>query len=455
MQTILAIDDEPSVRASYDLILSGSYRVLQAEDGKAALRLLDTTHVDLAILDLMMPGLSGIEVLEQIADRELDVPVIVVTAHKGVDLAVNAMKQGARDYILKPFDVDEILLTVERTLTQRRHEQALNALREADACGFEAIVGQSPALMQALDLARKAMRVDSTVLIAGESGTGKDLLARCIHSGGRRASEAFVPVSCCAIPEQLVESELFGHEKGAFTGAVERRIGKIQVADGGTLFLDEIGEMPLDAQAKLLRVLQDGQFYPVGSNKTVESDVRFICATNRNLQQRIQEGCFREDLYYRINVIPIEMPPLRRRREDVPSLVNHFLAKHTPRVNARAKRFTRDASALLASYEWPGNVRELENVVERILVHHAGAEAIDVAHLQGIVPARQAESGADLTELEGLRMDEATARLERHLIMRALERAGSVQSRAAEALGTTRRILKYKMDQLGIHPPAK
>ena len=219
MQTILVIDDEPGVRASYNLILSGVYRVIQAENGAAALRLLDSSHVDLAILDLMMPGLSGMAVLEQIGARELGVPVIVVTAHKGVDMAVKAMKRGAYDYILKPFDVDEILLTVERALTQHRHEQALSVLREADAREFEAIVGESPALTHALELARKAMRVDSTVLITGESGTGKDLLARCIHSGGQRKSEAFVPVSCCAIPEHLVESELFGHEKGAFTGA--------------------------------------------------------------------------------------------------------------------------------------------------------------------------------------------------------------------------------------------
>ncbi len=454
MQTILVIDDEPGVRASYNLILSGVYRVIQAENGAAALRLLDSSHVDLAILDLMMPGLSGMAVLEQIGARELGVPVIVVTAHKGVDMAVKAMKRGAYDYILKPFDVDEILLTVERALTQHRHEQALSVLREADAREFEAIVGESPALTHALELARKAMRVDSTVLITGESGTGKDLLARCIHSGGQRKSEAFVPVSCCAIPEHLVESELFGHEKGAFTGAVEKRIGKIQAADKGTLFLDEIGEMPLDAQAKLLRVLQDGQFYPVGSNRAVESDVRFICATNRDLEGRIEEGCFREDLFYRINVIPIEMPPLRRRREDIPLLVTHFLAKHAPRVNARASRFTFDALAQLASHEWPGNVRELENVVERILVHHSEIHEINVEHLEGMGLIAKAGSVQGVIEFEGLPLEEATARLERHLILRALERADYVQSRAAETLGTTRRILKYKMDQFGIYPPA-
>ncbi len=450
MQTILVIDDEPSVRASYGMILSGAYRVLEAEDGEIALRLLAAHHVDLAILDLIMPGLSGIEVLEQVASSGMDLPVIVVTAHKGVDMAVQAMKRGARDYILKPFDVDEIMLTIERALTEHRHAQALNTLREADVRTFDAIVGKSPALTHALDLARKAMRVDSTVLISGESGTGKDLLARCIHFGGPRAPEPFVPVSCCAIPEHLVESELFGHEKGAFTGAVENRVGKIQVANGGTLFLDEIGEMPLDAQAKLLRVLQDGQFYPVGTDKAIEADVRFVCATNRDLKERIGEGGLREDLYYRINVIPIEMPPLRRRREDIPLLVAHFLAKHAPRVNARASSLTPDALAHLASHEWPGNVRELENLVERVLVHHPHIEAIDTEHMEGLDSLRSTAAAAGLAEFEGLPIEEATARLERHLIMRALQRADYVQSRAADMLGTTRRILRYKMDQLGV-----
>ncbi|HPK00805.1 MAG TPA: sigma-54 dependent transcriptional regulator [Candidatus Hydrogenedentes bacterium] len=454
MQTILAIDDERSVRTSYDAILAGFYRVIHAEDGASALRLLETSHVDLAILDLMMPGLSGMDVLEQFEARGWDFPVIVVTAHKSVGMAVNAMKHGAFDYILKPFDVDEILLTVERALTQHRHTQALTVLREADTLKFDAIIGESPALTRVLELARKAMRVDSTVLLSGESGTGKDLLARCIHSGGPRQAEAFVPVSCCAIPEHLVESELFGHERGAFTGAVEKRVGKIQVADKGTLFLDEIGEMPLDAQAKLLRVLQDGQFYPVGSSKAIESDVRFICATNRDLRERIQEGAFREDLFYRVNVLPIVMPPLRQRREDIPLLTSHFLAKHAPRVNAHATRFTPDALAMLAAHEWPGNVRELENIVERVLVHHADVSEIGVEHLESLVQMRAGTPAETWAEFEGLPMEEATARLERHLILRALERAEYVQSRAADLLGTTRRILKYKMDQLEISPPS-
>jgi len=424
--------------------------MLEAEDGASALDLLDKTHVDLVILDLMMHGMSGIDVLAELQARSSDVPVVVVSGNSGIDIAVEAMKHGAIDYIVKPFDVDAISLVVQRVLKEQQQEQALNVLRETEARGFDSIIGQSPALNRALDLARKAMRVDSTVLITGESGTGKDLLARCIHSGGTRASESFIPVSCCAIPQHLVESELFGYEKGAFTGAIEKHIGKVKVADKGILFLDEIGEMPFDAQSKLLRVLQEEHFYPVGSTKMIEVDVRFICATNRDLKTQVEKGKFREDLYYRINVLPIEMPPLRQRREDIAMLVDFFIHKHAQRINANVKRFNPDVLASLASYEWPGNVRELENIVERLLVHHCDATEITTRHLDDIIPAAEKSAQMGLAEFEGLPMDDAVARLERHLILRALKRANNVQSCAAELLGTTRRILKYKMDQLNI-----
>ena len=453
MQTVLAVDDEKSVREAYRLILADKYHVLMAEDGPCALKKLDETHVDVVLLDFVMPKMSGMDVLREIVKRDPTLPVIVVTALKSISIAVEAMKAGAHEYIIKPFDVDEILILVERTLAGTRNERELKALREAEKRGFEAIVGESPVLMEALALARRAMAVDSTVLITGESGTGKDLLARAIHSGGARKDQAFVPVSCCAIPAQLVESELFGHEKGAFTGAIEKRVGKIQVADNGTLFRDEIGEMPLDAQAKLLRVVQEGQFYPVGSTKVIEVDVRFACATNRNLQEAVNEGTFREDLYYRINVIPIEMPPLRKRRGDVRLLAEHFLAKHAPRINAAACQFAPEALARLAAHSWPGNVRELENVIQRTLVHHSNERTIREEHLVGILPAEQKDEMFALAEFEGLTLEEATSRLERHLISRALEQCDYVQSRTAELLGTTRRILKYKMDQLSI--PAK
>lgn len=459
MKTVLAVDDELSVREAYRLILSDKYRVLQAEDGPSALKILGETHVDLVLLDMVMPSMSGMEVLDAISKTDRDTPVIVVTAVKSVASAVDAIKRGAREYIIKPFDVDELALKVDQTIADHQKDCELTLLREAELQGFESIVGDSTALVQALTMAKRAMQVDSTVLITGESGTGKDLIARAIHAGGSRAKKAFVAVACCAIPQQLVESELFGHEKGSFTGATEKRIGKMQVADRGTLFLDEIGEMPLEAQSKLLRVLQDGRFYPVGSTKVIEVDVRFVCATNRNLRDAIAQNIFREDLFYRINVLNIEMPPLRNRREDIPSLVNFFIAKQRLRINAKVKRFAPDAMAAMSRYDWPGNVRELQNMVERILVMNMGVEEIRPEHLNGILtPSRPSADSApvpsSLSEFEGLTLEEATRRVERHLITRALENANYVQSRAAEALGTTRRILKYKMDQLGIDQPA-
>jgi len=295
--------------------------------------------------------------------------------------------------------------------------------------------------------------VDSTVLVTGETGTGKDVLARAIHFGGTRKDKPFVPLSCCAIPANLVESELFGLTKGAFTGATESRIGKMQVADGGTLFLDEIGEMPIEAQGKLLRVLQEGTFYAVGGNREIEVDVRFICATNRPFDKAIEEGLFRQDLFYRINVLPVTMPPLRKRREDIPKLVAHFVAKHGPRVNSRVQDFEPRAMSRLMSCRWPGNVRELENTVERILVCNRGETVIRAEFLNGIVANDGSTDVNGLEDFAGLPLQEATQRLERHLIKKALERCDYVQSQAAESLGTTRRILKYKMDQLGISEP--
>jgi len=446
----MCVDDELSVREAYRLILSDQYRVLLAQDGATALQTLKNNHVDLVLLDMIMPNMGGLDVLDEIVRSDGIVPVIVVTAIKSVSTAVNAIKHGAKEYIIKPFDVDEILLMVEKTLAAHQKDHELFMRRKADASGFDAIVGDSPALRQTIALAKRAAQVDSTVLITGESGTGKDLMARAIHTSGIRAKNPFVAVSCCAIPEQLVESELFGHEKGAFTGATEKRVGKMQVADRGTLFLDEIGEMPLEAQAKLLRVLQDGQFYSVGSTKVIEVDVRFICATNRDLRDAVKQGIFREDLFYRVNVLHVEMPALRNRREDISGLVNHFVAKHRSRVNAQVRRIAPDAMSTLISYEWPGNIRELENMVERILVMNNTVEELRAEHLVGIMTASPESEITSSEDFDGLPLEEATRRLERRMILRALEQSENVQSKAADILGTTRRILKYKMDQLGI-----
>lgn len=450
MQTILAIDDEEGVRQSYKLVLSKDYRLFLAGCGRAGLGTLAEKNVDLILLDLAMPGMSGSEVLVALAELGDSTPVIVVTASNTVTSAVDAMKLGARDYIIKPFDVDALIHTVERVLGEDRERRELNVLREENFSDFESMIGDSTAFQRVLVAARQAMRVNSTVLITGESGTGKDVLARAIHSGGKRAEKPFIPLSCCAIPEQLFESELFGHERGAFTGADQRRVGKIQIADEGTFFLDEIGEMPLDMQTKLLRVLQDGRFYPIGSHKEVEVDIRVVCATNRDLLKAIEEGRFREDLYYRINVLHIEMPPLRQRREDIPNLVAHFVAKHGPRVEARVEGICPKAMARVAAYQWPGNVRELENFVERLLVYHGEETEITVEHVTELLPESREDDGVTLVDFEGLPLEEARNKMDRYLIKRALVRSGNVQSKASELLGTTRRILKYKMDQLNI-----
>jgi DNA-binding NtrC family response regulator len=451
MQRVLAIDDEESVRQSYRMVLSGDFDVVLAPHGQAGLDYLDENNADVILLDLTMPGMSGEKVLRKLVERGNTIPVIVITASNTVTSAVEAMKLGAYDYITKPFDVDALRMSVRRVLEEARNRQELLALREADREGFELLTGSSRSFAQALAKARQAMNVDSAVLITGESGTGKDLVARSIHAGGKRAEGAYVPLSCCAIPAPLVESELFGYEKGAFTGADRTRIGKMKVADGGTIFLDEIGEMPLEAQAKLLRVLQDSRFYPVGSTKVIEVDIRVICATNRDLPSAIRDGIFREDLYYRINVLNIELPPLRERRDDIPELVAHFIAKHGPHVNAKVREIEPAAMNALRAYRWPGNIRELENSVERLLVYFSDQEIIRPEHVQMLLPEHTPdESATVMDEFEGLPLDEATRRMEAYLIRRALERADNVQSRAAELLGTTRRILKYKMDQLGI-----
>ena len=453
MSTILAIDDEQSVRQSYRVILEDDYDLVLAKNGDEGLEYLDKHHVDLILLDLTMPGKSGAEVLQILQERGIMTPVIVVTATNSITSAVQAIKQGAHDYIQKPFDVHDLIQNIKRTLDEERDRRELSTFREAEFKGFESIIGQSTAFNEAVGKARQATSVDSAVLITGESGTGKDLLARSIHSSGHRRDHAFVPLSCCAIPAQLVESELFGYEKGAFTGADKARIGKMKVADNGTLFLDEIGEMPLEAQAKMLRVLQDSCFYPVGSVKEVKVNIRVVCATNRNLPNAIKEGVFREDLFYRVNVLNIEMPPLRRRREDIPLLVAHFMAKHAPRVNARTQNVAHKAMNLLSTYHWPGNIRELENTVERLLVYHGQEHTIQQHHIQPLLPETVApveQSNHSITDYEGLPLEEATRQIEIHLITRALEQADYVQSRAAEILGSTRRILKYKIDQLGI-----
>lgn len=454
MDTILAVDDELSVQESYRMILGRSFHLLVASDGAAALDCLGRHRVDVLLLDLTMPGISGIQVLREMASRGDATPTLVVTASNAVTAAVDAMKLGACDYITKPFDVDDLRARIDAVLEEKRKRSEFLASVSRPQGVFQDVVGDAPCWRDALAKAQRAMDVDSTVLLTGETGTGKDVVAQAIHKGSR-GERAFVPLSCCAIPRELIESELFGVERGAYTGAVESRTGKMQLAAAGTLFLDEIGEMPVETQAKLLRVLQDGCFYPVGGDRLVKVNVRFICATNRPLDQAVAEGRFRQDLFYRINVLPIALPPLRQRREDIPPLLAHFLLKHGPRAQARLTEIAPRAMARLLAHHWPGNVRELENVVERLVACYGQEHIIRPEFLDDIVPRSRLQPLSELDSFEGLPLQQATRRLEQHLIRRALERCNYVQSHTAQLLGTTRRVLKYKMDQLEIETPTR
>ncbi len=367
---ILIVEDEKNVRAALSLALSDKYNLFSASDGKKALEMIFERNIDLVLLDIRLPEVNGMDVLKQIKDMSSSIPVIMLTAVRTVDSAVSAMKLGAYDYVIKPFDINELMALIEKALEKRNLEKENVFLKNEleKTGGFEKIIGMSEKMREIFKLIKSVARGDATVLITGESGTGKELVARAIHHQSKRAKKLFVPVNCAAIPENLLESELFGYEKGAFTGAYERRLGKFEIANGGTIFLDEISTMPLPMQAKLLRVLQERVIDRVGGTIQVEIDVRVISATNSDLKQEVDNKKFRGDLFYRLNVIPMVIPPLRERTEDIPLLVNYFLDKYNKEFGKKIKEFDADAMHVLTSYPWPGNVRELENLIERLVV---------------------------------------------------------------------------------------
>ncbi len=453
---VLAVDDELGVRESIRILLSGDYDVATVASGDAALEAIQRERPHLVLLDIIMPGMDGMELLERIRATDPGLPVVILTATKTVRTAVAAMKLGAFDYLQKPFDVDELRLIVERATRSAELEAEVKRLRhELRSQGaLRAIVGKSPQMQGVLRTIRTVAPLKTTVLITGESGTGKELVARALHAESRRAEEPWVVLNCAAIPESLLESELFGHERGAFTDAHARKIGLFEQAHRGTIFLDEIGEMSINLQAKLLRVLEEERFTRVGGTSPLQVNVRVVAATNRNLERAIHEGRFRADLYYRLNVISIHLPTLRERGEDIPFLVNHFLESKARDVGATAKRLTREAMDRVMGYSWPGNVRELENAIERAVILSGDRTELDVADLSDRLraPAGDGPLGGLITEVcTGRRsLGEATDIFERMLIMRGLENANYNQTRAAELLGTTRRILKYKIDKLGI-----
>jgi DNA-binding NtrC family response regulator len=441
---ILLIDDDDSLRRVMEFSLTEAGHTVQtAASGEDGLRLFEKGTFDAVITDITMPGLSGMEVLAKVRQSVPTIPVIVITAYGTIESAVEAMKQGAFDYITKPFNRDELRLTLEKAIKMRRLEKENVELRAevTDRYSFESIICSSEKMKEVLDLAGRVAASDASLLITGESGTGKELLAKGVHFNSRRANGPFVAVNCAAIPEALIESELFGHVKGSFTGAVRDKEGKFELADGGTLFLDEIGDLRIDLQAKILRALQEREVDRIGGGKPVSVDVRVIAATNKDIERAVKEGAFREDLYYRLNVITLFIPPLRDRKEDIPLLAGHFLKKFNTEADVRM-----DASALsvLAAYGWPGNVRELENVIERASVLKRGLLITREELPEKLKKENMGVEGIILNIPEqGISLEE----LEKKLIIKALEKHKGNQTRAAEFLGITRPTLIYRMEK--------
>jgi two-component system response regulator AtoC len=447
---ILVIDDEAGLRHTLSLILrEEGYEVATAEDGEVGLRAALAEPPDLVLCDVRMPRLDGLQFLERYQEAGGTALVVVMSAYGSLDTAVEAMRRGAYDYVSKPFNADEILLTLRKAEEREQLRREVVRLRKqvGEVEGFEEVVGRSQVMREALELAARVAPYPSTVLITGESGTGKEAIARAIHRASPRSEGAFVAVNCGAIPENLLESELFGHEKGAFTGADRTREGLFAEADGGTLFLDEIGELPGPLQVKLLRVLQERRVRRVGASAELPVDVRVLAATARDLVEEVQEGRFRDDLFYRVNVVQIHLPPLRARPEDIPLLAGHFLRRHASRFGIPAADLPAALVPVLASYPWPGNVRELENVVERALVLSGGdvrEEHLPPHVRSGTHPFHIAPDDADISVKRRL------PALERELIARALQRTQGNRTRAAELLELSVRALSYKIQDYGL-----
>jgi len=443
---ILVVDDEASQRDLLKLVLTEEgYTVETASSGEEAVRKVEEFFYNLVIMDMKMGGIGGLEALKRIKEISSAVQVLMVTAYASVHTAVDAMRSGALNYLTKPIDLEELKVQVEKTMQFSRLMVENESLRAQVADAFEAthIIGKSPRIMEIFETLRMVAPTEATVLILGESGTGKELVADAIHANSPRSKGPLVKVNCAALPETLLESELFGHEKGSFTGAVARREGRFKLADGGTLFLDEIGEMSLLLQAKLLRVIQTKSFERVGGSETITSDVRLIVATNRDLEEEVREGRFREDLFYRLNVVPVTLPPLRERKEDIPLLAEHFLKEIAERNGKLIRGFSPQAMDLLVRNRWKGNVRELENVVERAVIMGRG----DIVE-PGDLPGHMMQEGDSL--VSGVIPGRPLSDLEREAILSTLEMTGGNRTETARLLGISRRTLQYKLKEFKI-----
>ncbi len=449
---ILIIDDDPGLKKSLTLILTDAgYQVVSAEDGAKGLATAEATQPDMIMCDIRMPKVDGLEFVQRYLASGGKALVIIMTAYGSMDLAVEAMSKGAYDYLPKPFGANEVLLTLrkaEERESLRREVGRLRAEVRADR-RFGEIIASSPEMVRALEVATKVAPHPSPVLITGASGTGKELVARLIHRESTRAEQPFLPVNCGAIPEALLESEFFGYVKGAFTGADSDKKGLFEAADGGTLFLDEVGELPQPLQVKLLRALQEGEIRRVGGTTSTMVNVRIISATNRNLSALVREGAFREDLYYRLAVVPIHLPPLKERREELPDLVLHFMERHRERLGLQVTKIHPDAVDVLLNYSWPGNIRELENVLEQAMLLAEGDELIAEELPDQVRFSMAAADDLELTEND-LSVKKHSAALERKLIQRALERTGGNRTKAAELLELSARALRYKILDYGL-----
>jgi two-component system nitrogen regulation response regulator GlnG len=469
---VLVADDEPSIRfVLRETLEEEGFDVVEVADGEAALEQLSTGDFQLGFVDIRMPGLTGLEVLERLSAGPSAPSIVIITAQNTFENAVEAMKRGALDYLVKPFGIAEVKALAEKALRTRALEREVHELRQAvdqHTARSEQLVGKSPAILEIFKTIGRVAARDISVLITGDSGTGKELVARAIHTASERAQHPFVAVNTAAIPRELLESELFGHERGAFTGAVAAREGRFREASGGTLFLDEIGDMPVDLQAKLLRVLQNGEVTPVGGNRAVAVDVRIVAATHRDLDVALAEGSFREDLLYRLRVVPIQIPKLADRGEDIRMLAEHFVSRYAEELSDGNPFLAEETIEFLAEYQWPGNVRELENAIKRALVLSSGdvLQTEDFAFLLG--EARPADPGGNLTELVEADVREALGRpesgdiyrsvlerVERPLLASVLTHTDGNQIRAAALLGINRNTLRKKIIDLGIEVPGR
>jgi len=441
LRKILVIDDEQNIRKMLTRVLSPEgFIVKEANNGLEALKRLQEENYSLVLLDLKMPGLNGIETLKEIRENDLNLPVIMMSAYGSIPEAVEAMKLGALDYLIKPFDIEELKIIIKRAIKQYELEVENIYYREEEEkrFNFDEIIGKSSSINKVLEMVKSVASTPATVLITGENGTGKELIARAIHKNSLRKNSPFVVVNCVAFSPNLLESELFGHEKGSFTGAIAKRIGRFEMANGGTIFLDEIGEMDLTIQTKLLRVLQEREFERVGSSRTIKVDVRILSATNKDLKKEIEERRFREDLFYRLNVFNVDVPPLRERKEDIPLIVEHLTGKYNKILNKKVKKVSAKAMELLLDYNYPGNIRELENIIERSMIM-AKDEIIDEKYFNFISKEEYIEKKGTLKETE------------KELIIKYLIQNKGNRTKTAEILGISRRSLQNKIKEYQIN----